>query len=61
MPASTNFIAFKAEAAVGIRYREEMEKYAAESAVFNYISTISRPWEDPDWKGETGRVDDLVL
>ena len=41
-------------------YREEMEKFAAEVPWFNYVSTISRPWEDPDWKGETGRVDDLV-
>ena len=41
-------------------YCEEMEKFAAEVPWFKYISTISRPWEDPDWKGETGRVDDLV-
>jgi ferredoxin--NADP+ reductase len=25
-----------------------------------YIPTISRPWEEPDWKGETGRVEDVV-
>lgn len=25
-----------------------------------YIPTISRPWEEPNWKGETGRVEDLV-
>ena len=27
---------------------------------FRYAATVSRPWEDPDWKGETGRVDDLL-
>jgi ferredoxin--NADP+ reductase len=25
-----------------------------------YVPTVSRPWEDPEWKGETGRVDDLI-
>lgn len=41
-------------------YREEMEKYAAEVPWLKYVSTISRPWEDANWRGETGRVDDLV-
>jgi ferredoxin--NADP+ reductase len=41
-------------------YREEMEKVAAEVPWFKYIPTISRPWEDANWRGETGRVDDLV-
>jgi ferredoxin/flavodoxin---NADP+ reductase len=41
-------------------YREELEKIAAEVPWFKYVATISRPWEDPSWKGETGRVDDLV-
>jgi len=41
-------------------YREEMEKYAAEVPWFKYVSTISRPWEDEKWSGQTGRVDDLV-
>jgi ferredoxin--NADP+ reductase len=27
---------------------------------FKYVSTVSRPWEDPNWKGETGHVDDVV-
>jgi ferredoxin/flavodoxin---NADP+ reductase len=41
-------------------YREELEKYAAEAPWFHYVAMVSRPWEDPDWKGETGRVDDLL-
>ncbi|HLZ14213.1 MAG TPA: ferredoxin--NADP reductase [Candidatus Acidoferrum sp.] len=41
-------------------YREEMEKFAAEVPWFKYVSTISRPWEDEKWSGQTGRVDDLV-
>jgi NAD(P)H-flavin reductase len=27
---------------------------------FDSWPTMSRPWEDKSWKGETGRVDDLV-
>ena len=41
-------------------YREELEGYGAEVPWFRYAATVSRPWEDPDWKGETGRVDDLL-
>jgi ferredoxin/flavodoxin---NADP+ reductase len=41
-------------------YHDEMMKYAAEVPWLIYIPTISRPWEDPNWKGETGRVDDLI-
>ncbi|MGA7626834.1 MAG: hypothetical protein WCA91_24970, partial [Candidatus Acidiferrales bacterium] len=25
-----------------------------------YIPSISRPWEEPEWCGETGRVEDLI-
>lgn len=41
-------------------YREELERIAAEVPWFKYVATISRPWEDASWKGQTGRVDDLV-
>jgi ferredoxin--NADP+ reductase len=41
-------------------YREEFEKYAAEVPWFRYVPTVSRAWEDPDWRGERGRVDDLI-
>jgi ferredoxin--NADP+ reductase len=41
-------------------YREELERIAAEVPWFKYVATISRPWEDTAWKGQTGRVDDLV-
>jgi len=41
-------------------YREELEGVAAEVPWFKYVPTISRPWEDAEWKGQTGRVDDLV-
>ena len=41
-------------------YREELERYSNEVAWFKYVATVSRPWEDSHWKGETGRVDDLL-
>jgi ferredoxin--NADP+ reductase len=41
-------------------YREELERVAAEVPWLKYVATISRPWEDATWRGETGRVDELV-
>ena len=41
-------------------YRNELEKYAAEVPWLKYVPTVSRPWEEPEWSGEKGRVDDLV-
>lgn len=41
-------------------YRQELEQVAAEVPWFKYVPTISRPWEDAAWQGETGRVEDLV-
>jgi ferredoxin--NADP+ reductase len=41
-------------------YREELERYANEVQWLKYLPTVSRPWEDSNWKGETGRVDDLI-
>ena len=41
-------------------YQKEMEKAAAEVPWLKYVTTVSRPWEDAAWTGETGRVDELV-
>jgi ferredoxin/flavodoxin---NADP+ reductase len=41
-------------------YRDEFEKLAAEVPWLTYVPTISRPWEDPKWPGETGRVEDVL-
>ena len=41
-------------------YDRELLKLADEHGWLTYIQTISRPWEDPEWKGERGRVDDLI-
>lgn len=41
-------------------YLEEMVALERDSAWFTYLPTISRPWLDPDWEGEVGRVEDVV-
>jgi len=41
-------------------YREELQQIAAEVPWLKYVPTVSRPWEDPGWQGETGRIEDLL-
>jgi ferredoxin/flavodoxin---NADP+ reductase len=41
-------------------YYEEAQKIAQDAPWLTSVFTISRPWEDEKWKGETGRVDDLL-
>jgi ferredoxin--NADP+ reductase len=41
-------------------YREEIERLAAEVPWLTYVPTISRPWDEHEWHGETGRVEDLI-
>jgi ferredoxin--NADP+ reductase len=41
-------------------YAEEIEKASREVPWLTYVPTVSRPWEDKKWGGETGRVDDLI-
>jgi ferredoxin--NADP+ reductase len=41
-------------------YAAEMERAARQVSWLKYVSTVSRPWEDEKWTGETGRVDDVV-
>jgi len=39
-------------------YKEELEEIARQGWV-HYVPTVSRPWEDVAWKGESGRVEDV--
>jgi len=41
-------------------YRAVLEPIAREVPWLKYEASISRPWEDASWKGEVGRVDDVV-
>jgi ferredoxin--NADP+ reductase len=40
-------------------YLVELEDLSR-SGWLSYLPTISRPWQEPDWKGEVGRVEDVV-
>jgi ferredoxin--NADP+ reductase len=40
-------------------YLSELEELSR-AGWLRYIPTISRPWAEPNWKGETGRVEDIV-
>ena len=41
-------------------YIDELRRMAAEVPWLKYVPTVSRPWEDPGWTGEVGRVDDVM-
>jgi ferredoxin/flavodoxin---NADP+ reductase len=54
------FLIDGASRSLELGYREELEQIAANVSWFTYVPTVSRPWEDISWKGEEGRVEDLV-
>jgi len=41
-------------------YVGELKQIANENTWLQYVPTVSRPWEDPKWAGEIGRVDDVI-
>jgi ferredoxin--NADP+ reductase len=41
-------------------YLKELENFAAEAPWLSYVPSVSRPWDDAGWSGETGRVDDVL-
>ena len=41
-------------------YADELQALDAECDWFTYVPTVSRPWEDPEWAGEHGRVEDVL-
>jgi ferredoxin/flavodoxin---NADP+ reductase len=41
-------------------YCHELQRIANEAPWLRYVPTVSRPWEDSAWVGETGRVDDII-
>jgi len=59
-PAGRFVLLHGASVSAEFGYREEMEAFAREVDWFTYIPTISRPWLDPGWPGERGRVEDVV-
>ena len=41
-------------------YDAEMRALEEEMDWFRYVPAVSRPWEDPGWTGEKGRVEDVL-
>jgi ferredoxin--NADP+ reductase len=41
-------------------YRDEIESLARAVPWLTYVPAVSRPWDDADWRGERGRVDELI-
>jgi ferredoxin--NADP+ reductase len=41
-------------------YHDEIQEYARQVPWLKSVPTVSRPWEDEEWKGETGRVEDIL-
>jgi ferredoxin--NADP+ reductase len=40
-------------------YRSELEELSR-AGWLTYIPTVSRPWAEPNWDGETGRIEDIA-
>lgn len=41
-------------------YLDELEAFSLDLPWLTYVPTVSRPWDDKAWKGEIGRVDDIL-
>jgi ferredoxin/flavodoxin---NADP+ reductase len=41
-------------------YKEELSRFADELPWFQYVATVSRPWDHQEWSGEIGRADDVL-
>lgn len=41
-------------------YHQDLEQVAAEVPWLTYVATVSRPYEDSAWRGEVGRVEDII-
>jgi len=54
------FLLHGASRASEFGYNEELRKFAREVPWLQYVPTISRPWEDQNWTGESGRADDVL-
>lgn len=41
-------------------YVDELQRLSEAHAWVTYIPTVSRPWDESDWNGEVGRVEDVL-
>jgi ferredoxin--NADP+ reductase len=59
-PEGTMLLLHGASVSHEFAYLDEMRACVRDHDWFEYVPTISRPWVDPEWKGERGRVEDVV-
>jgi ferredoxin--NADP+ reductase len=59
-PASKIVLLQAASRSWEFAYRDELEALAHEFQWFTYVPVVSRLWEDAEWKGEVGRVEDVL-
>jgi NAD(P)H-flavin reductase len=43
-----------------LAWREELERLERDGFPIRYVSTVSRPRQNPNWRGLTGRVETIV-
>jgi|SRR5580704_7819956 len=41
-------------------YHQELARLASQVPWLTYVPSVSRPYEDTEWRGEVGRVEDIV-
>ncbi len=41
-------------------YMDELSTLAEQEDWFTFVPTVSRPWEEPEWTGESGRAEDVI-
>jgi ferredoxin--NADP+ reductase len=41
-------------------YHEELAQLASKVPWLTYVPSVSRPYEDKEWRGEVGRVEDII-
>jgi ferredoxin--NADP+ reductase len=59
-PAGRMVLLHGASVSAEFGYLDEMRALTEEFDWLEYVPTISRPWLDPEWTGERGRVEDVV-
>ena len=60
MPLKRLFMIHAASVSDELGYTEELVAFAKEHPWFTFVPTISRPWLNPEWKGELGRAEDIA-
>ena len=59
-PEGRVFLLHGASVSDEFAYLDEMRALTEKFDWLEYVPTISRPWLDPEWPGERGRVEDVV-